>query len=327
MTTQTATTRLAPSPTGGLHLGNARSFLLNWAIARRSGWRILMRLDDLDADRSSAEAERGLLESLDWLGIDFDGPVLRQSEAGEQYHDALQVLAEKGLVFRCARSRKELREAADALGAPHETGATIRATASMRPTDPEAWTLGGGDLNHRLALEPGAEQVDDRLLGPLSIDPSDAFGDPILWTRRNVAAYHLASVVDDLAHGVTDVIRGEDLLPSAGLHQRMASLLDGSPPRWWHLPLVLDASGRRLAKREGDRTLASFKARGVPPERIIGLLARSSGLQPTLLPMTLSELLDVLDVELLGARAREESARGGHRITEEDIAWLEERTT
>ena len=286
-----------------------------------------MRLDDLDADRASAESEHDLLESLEWLGIDFDGPILRQSEAGDRYHDALKVLAEKGLVFKCTRSRKELREAADALGAPHGTGSTIRATASMRPTDPDGWTLGAGDLNHRLALEPGVEEVDDRLLGPISTDPSEAFGDPILWTRRDVAAYHLASVADDLAHGVTDVIRGEDLLPSAGLHQRLASLLDGTPPRWWHLPLVLDASGRRLAKREGDRTLTSFRTRGVPPERIIGLLARSSGLQPSLRPMTTSELLDVLDVDRLGIRAREESERGGHRVTEEDIAWLEERAS
>jgi glutamyl-tRNA synthetase len=126
---------------------------------------------------------------------------------------------------------------------------------------------------------------------------------------------------------VTDVVRGEDLLPSAALQQRMAKLLGGTAPDWWHLPLVLDASGRRLAKRDGDQTLESFRARMIPPERIIGLLARSSGLQDALRPMSRSDLVDSIELDVLASRAREESADGGYQVTHEDLEWLEKSSS
>lgn len=327
MIPQTRTTRLAPSPTGGLHLGNARSFLLNWALGRKEGWSIRMRMDDLDTERCSKQAEETLLESLEWLGIDHDGPIIRQTATLRSHREALERLSETGLVFSCDRSRRELRAAAEALGAPHESGSNLVSTPGMRPENREDWRLRQGELNHRLALEPGTEVVEDALLGTRSFDPLACFGDPILWTRRDTAAYHLASVVDDLEAGVTDVVRGEDLLPSAALHQRLCRLLGDAPPRWWHLPLVLDHEGRRLSKRDGDQTMSTLRARGVAPERVIGLLARASGVQKTRAPMTADEFVQALDVHALSQWAQAESREGGYRLLPEDLDWLERRTT
>jgi glutamyl-tRNA synthetase len=327
MTTQTRTTRLAPSPTGGLHLGNARSFLLNWAIGRREGWSVRLRMDDLETERCSAEAEEAALVALEWLGMDHDGPIIRQTATFASHRAALEKLSEAGLIFACDRSRRELRAAAEALGAPHESGSNLVSTPGMRPEDPAAWCLRTGDVNHRLALEPGEEHVEDALSGTRCFDPLTCFGDPILWTRRDTAAYHLASVVDDLEAGVTDVIRGEDLMPSAALHQRLCRLLGGEAPRWWHLPLVLDHEGRRLAKRDGDLTLTALRARGVPAPRVVGLIAWSCGVQDTRTPMTAAEFVQALDVDALTEWARAESREGGYRLLPEDLDWLERRTT
>lgn len=327
MIPQTRTTRLAPSPTGGLHLGNARSFLLNWALGRKEGWSIRMRMDDLDTERCSVEAEEALLASLAWLGMDHDGPIIRQRATPANHRMALERLSEAGLIFACDRSRRDLRAAAEALGAPHESGMNLVSTPAMRPEDRAAWGLQDGPLNHRLALAAGEEVVEDVLLGTRFVDPLERFGDPILWTRRDTAAYHLASVVDDLESGVTDVVRGEDLLPSAALHQRLCRLLGGDPPRWWHLPLMLDHQGRRLAKRDGDLTMSTLRQRGIPPERVIGLLARTSGVQETTEPMSLEDFVQALDVRALTEWARAESREGGYRLLPEELDWLERRTT
>lgn len=321
------TTRLAPSPTGDLHLGNVRTLLMNWAIARRSGWEIRMRIDDLDGDRCSPAAEASILANLAWLGIDHDGPVHRQTAGTDGHRAALDALAASGRIFSCDRSRRELRAAAEAAGAPHGAGTNLVSTARMRPEDPGRWGVRPGEHNHRLALEEGLETVTDGFLGERLIDLLPAFGDPILWTRRDTAAYHLANVVDDLEAGVTDVVRGEDLLPSAALHQRLARLLGGTPPRWWHLPLVLDETGRRLAKRDGDLGLGALRDRGVPPERIIGLMARTCGLNPDGIPLEAAEFGTLVELDRIGSWARTESAGGGTRLERTDLERLVEGTT
>jgi len=284
-------------------------------------------MDDLDVVRSDPRTERSILDSLAWLGIDHDGSVRRQATDLTPYRAALADLAARGLVFTCSRSRRELRAAAEAIGAPHGDGANIVSTPSMRPTDPACWGVGSGDLNHRLKLDPGEVVIEDRLLGTSRLEPSDRFGDPILWTRRDVPAYQLASVVDDIRFGVTDVVRGEDLVPSAALQQRLCGLLGTKPPTWWHLPLILDEEGRRLAKRDGDLTLDALRASGIPPERVIGLIARTTGLRTALAPMKIGSFIEELDLDRLAAWARAGSAAGGHRLETEDLDWLMQRTS
>ena len=283
-----------------------------------------MRIDDLDRERCSIEAEEAQIAALAWLGLDFDGPPKRQTADMGLYREALEQLAAKDLVFVCDRSRRDLRAAAEALGAPHESGSTIISTPSMRPEAPEAWSLGSGEVNHRLALPPGEESVLDEFMGPSTFDPVQAFGDPILWTRKDAPAYQLATVVDDMVDGITDVVRGEDLLPSAALQQRIGALLGAPNPRWWHLPLIHDADGRRLAKRDDDQTLESLRLRGIAPERVVGLLARTCEVQSTLAPMSADDFLTALDPASLQKWAQRESATGGYRLRPEELNWLQE---
>ena len=269
MTARMRTTRLAPSPTGDLHLGNARSLLLCWALGRAHGWQVTMRIEDLDGTRCDPRWEERILAGMRWLGIDWDGEVHRQSEDVERYQSAMRSLDASDLVFTCDRTRRELQAAAEAAGAPHESGRNTVSTAEMRPKASDRYTFAPGVCNHRLKIEPGLMRVRDEATGEHDFDLARTFGDPIVWTREDRPAYQLAVVVDDLRQGITDVVRGIDLLPSAGLQQEIARLLGGIAPHWWHLPLLLDPDGRRLAKRDGDQTLGALHERGVRPERII----------------------------------------------------------
>ncbi len=312
------TSRLAPSPTGDLHLGNVRTFLLNWSLGRNLGWNLILRHEDLDANRASLEQIETIESSMGWLGIDWDGPSIRQSEDLVPYREAMDRLATRRMVFRSSLSRREIR---DALNAPH-TGGELRFPSSLRPTPGEAWSFSDESTGHRFAMPPGIETVEDELQGEDRFDPAEETGDPVVWTREGRPAYQLAVVVDDHEHGVTDVLRGEDLLPSAARQQRLARALDfESAPRWWHVPLVTDGDGRRLAKRDGDRGLHGYMSAGVTASRIIGLLAYRSGLQDMRRPMGIDRfrrLVDRAALEALVVRERECPCR----VLDEDHHWL-----
>ena len=322
MQDRSRTTRLAPSPTGGLHLGNARSFLLCWALGRKLGWKVLLRIEDLDEERCTPAHEKAIIESLRWLGIDWDDEPVRQSARVDTHRVALEQLDGAGLLFACDRSRRELRAAAEAAGAPHETGSNLVSTEAMRPEDPALHHFIAGDRNHRMKIEQGVEDLTDELLGTSRHDLAAEFGDPIVWTRKDLASYQLAVVVDDLAQGVTDVVRGDDLLSSAALQQRIARSLEGESPDWWHLPLVLDEHGERLSKRKDDQTLESMREEGIPAERVIGLLAMSCGMLERPEPMDGNDFLETIDPASLQAWARESSRRGGDRIDTTALSWL-----
>ncbi len=298
-------TRLAPSPTGELHLGNARTFLFTWALARREGWSIVLRIEDLDAPRVREETVEGCLASLGWLGLDWDGPVRRQSSDLSPYRAAMARLGERKLVFRCDLSRKDVRLAASA---PHAADGEIRYEPSLRP-GPESFGFADALANHRLLVEEGPEAVTDELLGPRSFNPGLEAGDFLVWTKGGVPSYQLAVTVDDRAQGVTDVVRGDDLLASAARQAILHRHLGGEPPRWWHLPLVLDHEGRRLAKRSGDLSLAALRARGVRRERVLGFLAFRSGLLSELEPIDLDRFLGLVDRDTLRALVRREAER------------------
>lgn len=266
-------TRLAPSPTGALHLGNARTFLINWGLARARGWRVVMRIEDLDSPRVKGDATAGVLRTLEWLGLDWDeGPYI-QSEHLDRYREAVASLAARGLVFPCALTRKEI---AEAVSAPHER--EQRFPPDLRP-DLVPRAFENEETNWRLVVEPGAVPFHDGFAGPQSIDVSETVGDFPVWTKRGVPAYQLAVAVDDAHQNITHVLRGDDLLDSTARQLHVYAALGLHPPdAWIHVPLVTGTDGRRLAKRHGDTRLDTYRERGVTPERIVGLLAKWCGI-------------------------------------------------
>lgn len=265
--------RIAPSPTGPLHLGNACTFLVNWALARNLGWRLVLRIEDLDRDRAVAAGDTATLDILRWLGIDHDGEPVVQSRRIEAFAAAMDVLAARGLVYESPHSRSEVREAQAALGAPHAGDAAPPFPPSLRPPAGGAWGFARRDVNHRFRVDDGHAEVHDEVAGDRRMDPAASTGDFLVWTKAGFPSYQLAVTVDDIAQGVTDVVRGDDLLPSAALQAMLHRALGAQPPRWWHVPLVLDVDGSRMAKRAGSRSLASLRAAGVEPDRVRGLAA------------------------------------------------------
>lgn len=310
-------TRLAPSPTGDLHLGNARTFLYNWAMARRLGWKVVLRHEDLDVSRVAPGSCRRLEESLRWLGIDWDGSARLQSEDLEPYRQAMKTLAAENRIFRSDLSRREVREA---IGAPH--GGELVFPAELRPRDRACWVFEDPTAGHRFAMNDGPETVDDEVVGSVVFQPAEEGGDPVLWTRDGRPAYQLAVVVDDLLDGVTDIVRGDDLLGSAARQQRIRRALgEDRSPRWWHLPLVHDEEGRRLSKRDGDEGLEALRQAGVHPDRVVGLLLHLGGFIPERTPVPGRDAIGLLNPDRLRTLSTSERTRPC-RLSREDLDWL-----
>jgi glutamyl-tRNA synthetase len=297
----TRTTRLAPTPSGALHIGNARTFIATWALARHEDWRIILRLEDLDLGRVKPGAHEAALEDIRWLKLDWDGAPEVQSHDSIPYRQALAALAAQGSTFPCDRSRAEIRSAASA---PHAEDGETRFPPELRAPTPWATSIESWHTNHRLLVEPAPETVLDELLGEHVFNPGLEAGDFVLWTKLGVPAYQLAVVVDDARHGVTDVVRGDDLLASAARQQIIARRLGCVHARWWHLPLVYDTDGKRLAKRHGAHSLASLRERRVKPERVIGWCAWSLGLLPALEPIESRDLVALTSPGALRAAAQ-----------------------
>ena len=290
-------TRLAPSPTGALHLGNARTFLVNWLMARQNGWRILLRVEDLDGPRIKPHADLQLINDLRWLGIDWDEPPLYQSTRLATYDAVVEQLVSARLAYPCVCSRREVDLAASA---PHaEDGATVYpGTCRGRfATVADALATTGRMPAIRFRVDTSDLTFDD---GFASSDrretigeagsttgtyrhicrPASDLGDFVIRKSDGTAAYQLAVVVDDAAAGVTDIVRGDDLLDSTPRQIMLyrALGLAGRLPRYWHLPLVVGEDGRRLAKRHGDTRLATYRQAGIQAGDILALLARWCGM-------------------------------------------------
>ncbi|RMH02502.1 MAG: tRNA glutamyl-Q(34) synthetase GluQRS [Planctomycetota bacterium] len=273
--------RLAPSPTGVLHLGNARSFLLAWLDARARGGRVLLRIEDLDGPRVKPGAAEAAIADLEWLGLDWDeGPVFQKPRLG-RYAEVLADLAARGLAYPCTCSRRDVLRAASA---PHpgEEGPIYPGTCRGRwRSAEEARAATGREPSWRFAVPAGRTvTIRDRVAGERRWRVAEELGDFVIARSNGEPAYQLAVVVDDRDQGVTDVVRGDDLLPSAARQTLLWEALGARPPAWAHLPLVVGPDGRRLAKRHGDTTLARFRADGVAPEELCGWLAAWSGLRP-----------------------------------------------
>jgi glutamyl-tRNA synthetase len=276
--------RYAPSPSGPLHLGNLRTALLAWLFARSAGGRFVVRIEDLDRGRSRPEHERGQLADLAAIGLDWDGPVIRQSERGAHYDAAIERLD----TYPCFCTRAEIREAASAPhGMPAPYPGTCRELTAAQRAEREAE---GRPPALRLRSDHATISFVDRVLGP-SEGPVDD-----LVVRRNdgTAAYNLAVVVDDADQGIGEVVRGADLLDATPSQLYLADALGLPRPSHAHVPLVLGADGSRLAKRHGAVTLADRAALGQTPEEVVAELLASVGL-----PDELDAALDAFDVTAL----------------------------
>ena len=270
--------RLAPSPTGRLHVGHARTFWMAAERAKAAGGRLILRSDDLDATRFRLDFAEAMLEDLRWFGFSWDeGPDLggphapyKQSERQPVYRAALEQLHAARLIFPCTRSR---RDVLDAAGAPHEGGADDEPVypPSFRPP-PDAPLPPLGDpitVNWRLRVPEGETLAfDDGRLGIQRATAGRDFGDFLVWRKDDCPSYQFACAVDDDAMGITEVVRGEDLVRSTFRQQLILRALGLPTPRYYHCPLMNDAAGKRLAKRHDALSLHALRARGETPESI-----------------------------------------------------------
>lgn len=270
--------RLAPSPTGLLHLGHARTFLVAWWRARNVGGRLLMRLEDLDGPRAKPEMSEAALRDLAWLGLDWDGPDYVQSAGLAEISAAAQTLEEHAQAYACVCSRGDVRsmQSAPQLGdaEPRYPGTCRGKFASVAAAEAET----GKPAGLRLLVPEGEVTVKDELLGERSFDVQHEVGDFLIAKRDRAPAYQLSVVVDDARQGVTEVVRGEDLFPSAARQRLLQQALGLPAVRYVHVPLVLDESGRRLAKREDDLSLQELREGGTDPRAIVAWAAKSCGI-------------------------------------------------
>ena len=294
--------RLAPSPTGRYHLGNLSTALLAHLRALRGGGRLIYRLEDLDGPREAAGSAASIADDLRWLGIDWSegpdcgglqGPYI-QSQRLDLYAAAVAQLEGSGHLYRCTCSRKEI---AEVLSAPHGSFPA----SLLYPGTCRARTGAGDEEPHALRFRAGGlVAVEDALAARLVVDTAADPGDAIVRRRDGCFAYHLAVVVDDLAMGVTEVVRGRDLLASTALHTQLAAALGRPYPATCHAPMVLDAAGQRLAKRDGAMGRPELETVGYTPALLRGAFACLWGF---------ADRLKALSVEELAALWRDEPLR------------------
>lgn len=276
--------RLAPSPTGAQHVGNARTYLIAWLSAHS---RVVVRIEDIDTPRTKPGAAEQALDDLRWLGLTWIGEPIIQSQRLAAHEVALDELKRQELVYPCTCTRGDIVAAASAPHADHE-GPTYPGTCAGRKAA-DAATL-DKPFAWRFRVTDSPAFVDE-YRGPTQIDLWHAGGDFVVWRSVGVPAYQLAVVVDDAAAGVTEVIRGDDLVSSTPRQLLLYRALGLTPPRFAHVPLVVGEDGRRLAKRHGDTRLTALREAGVRPEMLLGLLAWSCGWLSEIEPITATELL------------------------------------
>lgn len=268
-------------------------------MARAAGGSVVLRIEDLDRDRVKEGFVERQIEDLRWLGLDWDEGPLLQSARVDRYAAAFERLRTAGLAYPCVCSRREIRAAA---GAPHEEdeGPTYPGTCRDRFVDEAAAReTGGRPPAWRFALSDGDVPFEDRFRGEVRLNPARVGGDFVLRTFDGVWAYQLAVAVDDAAMGVTEVIRGDDLVPSTPRQLALLRALDLPEPRYTHLPLVVDAAGARLAKRRGDTELAALRRRGVDPDEVIAFLARDAGIPDTGTRLTAADGVERFSLDLV----------------------------
>ena len=271
--------RFAPSPTGRLHLGHAWSAVRSHDLARAAGGRFLLRIEDIDPGRCRPEHIAAIFEDLQWLGLDWDGEPVLQSERLPLYQAALDRLEAMGLVYPCFCTRAEIAaEVAASASAPHGPDGPLYPGTCR--------ALSAGERERR-AAEPHAWRLDTaramRVAGPLAwydqgarrvVAEPEIYGDVVLARKDAPTSYHLAVTVDDAAQGVTDVVRGEDLFAATHVHRLLQALLGLQPPRYHHHAVITGPDGKRLAKRSGAPTIAGLRESGMDPAALLAALRK-----------------------------------------------------
>ncbi|MDC1142418.1 tRNA glutamyl-Q(34) synthetase GluQRS [Planctomycetota bacterium] len=316
--------RLAPTPSGLLHLGNARSFLLAWLWARSHGGRVIQRVEDIDIPRCKPELRDQALSDIAWLGLNWDeGPhagdsvgEFDQRTRFEIYRQHLQALIAKGLAYPCTCTRKDIQEASRA---PHgEDGVVYAGTCRDRYANAdEAREASGREPAWRFRFD-GQWAFDDAVVGHVACE-ARSLGDFVLWRRDNLPSYQLAVAVDDALMGVTQVLRGHDLKTSTLRQLALYEALElKAPTQWAHVPFLQDATGRRMAKRDGDLSLKHLREASIDASVVVGFLAWSAGLIGNLQPTHAADLIGDFDTAKINRKDFEMTA--GH------LAWLKTTT-
>ncbi len=284
--------RFAPSPTGPLHLGNLRTALIGWLRARLEGGVWLLRIDDLDQPRNRPGAEAAIVSDLEWLGLDWDPPLILQSEQRGVYAAVLSLLRRQGLLYPCRCSRRLLAD----VSAPH--GGLSVYPGTCRQLQPLWGPVQGRLPSWRLRIPPQDLVWWELALGSAGgwmRRPSEQrVGDVVLRRADGYIAYHLATAVDELSLGINEVVRGEDLLEATAAQVAVLAALGQPSPAYWHVPLWRDPEGRRLSKREAAAGVAGWRERGGDGPGLVGLLAASLGLVPASSRLSAQELLQTL---------------------------------
>jgi glutamyl-tRNA synthetase len=301
--------RFAPSPTGDLHLGSAASALVGWLLARSQNGAFVLRVEDIDTPRVRPGVESRQIEDLRWLGLEWDeGPDVggpfgpyRQSARTDRYDAAIADLEKRGLVYPCDCSRAEIARVGSA---PHAGEDSPRYGGLCRGR-----AAGGRDFKRppalRLRVPDRRIEIDDRLQGALAENVFETVGDFVLRRGDGIYAYQLAVVVDDLAMGITEIVRGADLLSSAARQAVLFEMLGGLVPRFAHHPMIVTADGSRLAKRDASASIRALREAGVAPARVVGAIARALGLaaaeagSPEIMP---GDLVRIFDSSFLGKK-------------------------
>lgn len=304
--------RYAPSPTGDLHVGNARTALVAWLAARAAGGSFVLRVEDLDPPRVVAGAEEQTIDDLRWLGLDWDeGPDVggphspyRQSERSRLYRQALRTLGAAGRIYACTCSRSELR---GLLSAPHGPGTegppypgTCRDKGIPVEIDVDADArVRRPSLRFRVA-EHERVKFRDAVAGDVEQDVSADVGDFIVRRSDGLFTYQLAATVDDVAMGINQVVRGADLLHSTPRQILVLKVLKAAVPEYGHVPLVLSSSGDRLAKRTRPVSIRQLRFGGFAPERVVGVMAHALGLVDRAAPVAARDLVDTFRWKKIG---------------------------
>lgn len=315
------TTRFAPSPTGYIHIGNLRTALMNYLIARKSGGTFILRIDDTDPERSKQEYVDAIKQDLEWLGLHWD-KVERQSDRLDRYHAAADQLRDMGRFYECFETPTELdlkRKKQLNMGKPPVYD---RAALALSDADKDALRAERGNGHWRFKLDQERINWTDGVLGDISIDAASV-SDPVLIRADGQFLYTLASVVDDVDMGVTNVVRGSDHVTNTATQIQMIQALGGTVPTFAHHSLLTGPQGESLSKRLGTLALRDLRASGVEPAALLSLMARLGSSQPVEIRSTLEEIAEGFEISQFGSAPTKFDADDLYPLTHKYLQGLE----